>query len=333
MVKFGLEFVPRDLFWKTTYYAIQAEKGLFDYLWITDHFTNRNVYVALSMILAYTDRIIVGTGVTNPYLVNPVVTAGAIASLNEIAPSRVVCGIGVGDRTTLEQAGVQAVKPLLAVKESVQIIRAMTTGGELTNFQGEIFKVPGARLSFRVRNPIPIYVGAQGRKMLNLAAEIGDGVLINASHPKDLREAIEHIKDGISKVGKPLDTLDIAAYSSFSVHEEAKKAFKAAVPVVAFIVAGSPDAVLEKHEIDRETGAKIRNFLIKGSLGEAFALVTPEMVDAFAVSGTPEECIEKISTIVKLGVTQFVAGSPIGSNVRKSISILTAKIIPHFKEM
>ena len=112
MVKFGLEFVPMDLFWKTTYYAIQAEKGNFDNLWITDHFTNRNVYASLTMILVYTEKIIVGTGVTNPYVISPLATAGALASLNEIAPNRVICGIGVGDRTTLEQAGIPSSKPL-----------------------------------------------------------------------------------------------------------------------------------------------------------------------------------------------------------------------------
>lgn len=67
MAEFGIEFVPRDLYWKTTYYAIQAEKAGFTYLWITDHFNNRNVYVALSIISAYTDKIKFGPGVTNPY--------------------------------------------------------------------------------------------------------------------------------------------------------------------------------------------------------------------------------------------------------------------------
>ena len=85
MVEFGIEFVPRDLYWKTTFYAIQAEKIGFDYLWITDHFNNRNVYVSLAIASAYTERIKFGPGVTNPYLVHPMVTAQAVATLNEIA--------------------------------------------------------------------------------------------------------------------------------------------------------------------------------------------------------------------------------------------------------
>lgn len=333
MVRFGLEFVPRELFWKTTYYAIQADKGLFDNIWITDHFTNRNVYVTLTMILVYTDRITVGTGVTNPYLSHPLVTAGAICSLNEIGPGRVVCGIGVGDRTTLEQAGIPMQKPLAAIRESVYIIREMTSGRSIKNFAGQVYKVPGAKLSFKVGKPVPIYIGAQGPKMLELAAEIGDGVLINASHPKDIETAMKHIKDGVSKANKPLESVDVAAYTSFSVDENPKKALKAAIPVVAFIVAGCPDPVLEKHDIKPELGAKIRESLVKGNLGEAFSQVTSEMVDSFAVAGTPNECIEKIATIIKTGATQIVAGSPIGPNIRRSINILTTQIIPHFKEV
>ena len=329
-VKFGLEFVPREPFWKTVYHAIQADKGPFDYLWVADHYTNRNVYVTLSTILIHTDRIIVGTGVTNPYLVNPLITAGAIASLNEIAPGRVVCGIGAGDRTTLEQAGIPQVKPLAAVKESVHLIRLMIKEGGVTDFRGEIFRVPGAKFGLG-GNPVPIYIGAQGPKMLKLAAEIGDGVLINSSHPRDLEEAVRYIEEGTSKANRPLNDLDIAAYASFSVDEKPEKAFKAAVPAVAFIMARYPDTVLEKHGIKPERGAKLRENLIKGNFGEAFAQVTPDMVDSFAVWGNPDVCTEKISTILKTGITQFVAGPPIGPNIRRSIDILATKIIPNFR--
>lgn len=100
MVKFGIEFLPADFYWRTTFYAIQAEKVGFDYLYITDHFNNRNVYTSLATVAAYTERIKFGPGVTNPYLVHPVVTAQVTASLNEIAPGRVFCGLGVGDKTT-----------------------------------------------------------------------------------------------------------------------------------------------------------------------------------------------------------------------------------------
>jgi len=329
LVKFGIEFVPRDLFWKTTYYAIQAEKQGFNYLWITDHFNNRNVYVSLAIVSAYTDKIKFGPGVTNPYLVHPAITAQAVASLNEIAPGRVVCGIGVGDRTTLNMVNISQLKPLAAIRESVQIIRGFSSGGSV-NLKGELFNISQGRFNFRVASSIPIFIGAQGPKMLMLAAEIGDGVLINASHPRDIEHALNFIREGATKAGRKVEELEVAAYTSFSVSEEMKKALKAVVPVVGYIVAGSPDSVLESHRISPEVAGKIRDAIVRGMWKDAFSQVTSEMIEAFSICGTPDVCIEKIDKLVKLGVTQFVTGSPLGPDMRKAISLIGAQILPHF---
>jgi 5,10-methylenetetrahydromethanopterin reductase len=330
MVNFGIEFVPRDLFWKTTYYAIQSEKQNFDYLWMTDHFNNRNVYVSLSIVATYTDRIKLGPGVTNPYMVHPAVTAQAVSSLSEVAPGRVVCGLGVGDKTTLNMVNITQQKPLSAIRESVQIVRELTSNRPV-NLVGELFNASGTKLNFNVSNPIPIFIGAQGPKMLTLAAEIGDGVLINASHPKDIEKAMKHIREGAERVNKPIADLEVAAYTSFSVAEETRKAVKAVVPVVAYIVAGCPEIVLQNHGISPETAAKIRQAIVQGNWKEAFSAVTAEMIESFSVCGTPNECIEKIDRLVKLGVTQFVAGSPIGPDVRRSINLIGSLILPHFR--
>jgi 5,10-methylenetetrahydromethanopterin reductase len=331
MVEFGIEFVPRDLYWKTTFYAIQAEKIGFDYLWITDHFNNRNVYVSLAIVSAYTERIKFGPGVTNPYLVHPVVTAQAVATLNEIAPGRVVCGIGVGDRTTLQMVSMEQTKPLATIQESVRIIREVSSGKAL-DMQGEIFKISGAKLNFKVVSSVPIFIGAQGPKMLALAAEIGDGVLINASHPKDIENAVKFIHEGAEKTGKKLDDLNVSAYTSFSIAASYDKALKAVVPVVAYIVAGSPEMILERHGISVELASKIRDAIVHGQWKDAFSLVDNNMVEAFSICGTAETCVEKIDKLMKVGVNQIVAGSPIGSNMRKAINMIATEVFPHFKK-
>jgi 5,10-methylenetetrahydromethanopterin reductase len=330
MVEFGIEFVPMDAYWKTTFYAIQAEKMGFNYLWITDHFNNRNVYVSLATIAAYTEKIKFGPGVTNPYLVHPVITAQAVATLNEIAPGRVTCGLGVGDKTTLQMLGMEQAKPLAAIKESVRIIREVTSGKTL-EMQGEIFKVSRAKLNFKVTNPIPIFIGAQGPKMLALAAEIGDGVLINASHPKDIENAVKFVREGVEKAGKKLEELNISAYTSFSIASDYEKALKAVVPVVAFIVAGAPEIILERHGISAELAGKVRDAIVHAQWKEAFSYVDNNMVEAFSICGTPETCIDKVNKLLKVGVNQIVVGSPIGPNVRKAIDMIASEVFPHFK--
>lgn len=332
MTEFGIEFVPRDLYWKTTYYAIQAEKTGFSYLWITDHFNNRNVYVSLAIISAYTEEIKFGPGVTNPYFIHPVVTAQAVASLNEIAPGRIICGLGAGDKTTLEMVNMEQNKPLSTIREATQIIREISSGRHV-EFEGKVFNIPGAKLNFRVANPIPVFIGAQGPKMLMLAAEIGDGVLINASHPKDVENALTFVNKGAEKAGKKIKDLEIGVYTSFSISRTMEKAMKAVIPVVAYIVGGCPEVVLERHGIGMENASQIRDAIVHGKWKEAFSQVTPEMVEAFSICGTPEVCIEKIARLSKLGATQIVAGSPIGPNVRKSINMVAREIFPHFRKL
>ena len=329
-LKFGIEFVPKEPYWKLAAYAIQAENCGFDNLWVTDHFGNRNVYVTLAAAAIYTNKITFGTGVTNPWMVNPVITAQAIATLNELAPGRVVLGMGAGDKTTLEAVGIEMGKPLAAVKEAIEMFRKLTNG-EKVAFEGEVFKATGAKLNFKPANKIPVYIGAQGPKMLELAGKIGDGVLINASHPSDIEYAVKMANEGMKQAGKSASDVDITAYTSFSVNEDIKKAVKAATPVVAFIVAGSPPPVLEKHKIDVAKAAEIRSALKVGDFPKALGAVTPEMIDVFSICGTPDVCIEKIAALQKIGISQFVVGSPVGTNVKNAIDLIGSKIIPHFK--
>ena len=329
-LKFGIEFVPKEAYWKLAAYAIQAENSGFDNLWITDHYGNRNVYVTLAAAAIYTNKITFGTGVTNPWMINPVITAQAIATLNELAPGRVVLGMGAGDKTTLEAVGIDMGKPLAAVKEAIDMFRKLTNGEKVV-FQGEVFKAAGAKFNFKPANKIPVYIGAQGPKMLEMAGKIGDGVLINASHPSDIQFAVQMANEGMKQAGKSPADVDITAYTSFSVNQDPAKAVKAATPVVAFIVAGSPAMVLEKHKIDVAKADELRVALKAGDFPKAFASVTPEMLEAFSICGTPDVCIEKIATLQKIGIGQFVCGSPIGTNVKAAIDLIGQKIIPHFK--
>ncbi len=331
MVKFAVEFVPQEAYWKTTYYSMLAEKSGYDYVWITDHFNNRNVFTSLATILNYTDRVKIGPGVTNPYVIHPIGLAQSMASLADMAPGRVVCGLGTGDKTTLDMINVPRDKPLVTIKETVQIIKDITSGKRLT-LDGKIFKISGVKLNFKISKPIPIFIGAQGPKMLSLAAEIGDGILINASNPKDFEPAFVHINEGLEKSGKNIKDVEVVAATAFSIDKDIENARKAAIPVAAFIVAGCPETILERHGLSIDAAGKISSAIAKGDWGTVFGLVTPEMVDAFAICGTPNDCIEKIDHLAKKGVTLFITGSPIGPKIHKSISLFSKEVLPHFKE-
>lgn len=323
---FGIEFVPSDPVLKIAHYAKLAEQQGFDNVWITDHYNNRDVYTTLAFLAMNTNTIKLGTGVTNPYTRNAAITASSIGSVNEISGGRAILGIGPGDKATFDAMGISWDKPLSTTKETIEALRGFF-GGKKVEMDGNMIKFGGAKMAFKTGD-VPIYMGAQGPKMLELAGEVADGVLINASHPKDFEVAVEKIAAGAKKAGRDPSEVDVAAYACFSVDKDAAKAKSAAKVVVAFIVAGSPDMVLERHGIDVAAKADIGAAIAKGDFGALMGdLVTDDMISAFSICGTPEDCKARIDELMAIGVTQVVAGSPIGPNKEKAIKLIGKEII------
>lgn len=254
MVSFGIEFLANEPAHKLAELVALSEENGLEYAWITDHYNNRDSFSLLTYIASKTKNIKLGPGVANPYTRTPLQLASAIATLDEISGKRAVLGIGPGDRVTFESAGIKWERPVETVKETVEIIRKLLSGKK-TAYEGNIYNIKAARLNFIKDIKIPIYIGAQGQKMLTLAGAIGDGVLVNASHPLDFKEALPHLAHG----GADISHFDVGAYTSFSVAENRDDAVKAAKPVVAFIVAGSPDSVFERHGIDMKDVVAVRD--------------------------------------------------------------------------
>ncbi|MEM1574657.1 MAG: 5,10-methylenetetrahydromethanopterin reductase [Nitrososphaerota archaeon] len=328
-LSFGIEFLPAKSIEKLVEYAKLSEEVNIDYVWVTDHYNNRNVYATLTAMAYATNSIKLGTGVTNPYVINPCWTASAIATIDEISKGRAVLGIGAGDKITLESIGVKWEEPLKTINEAVYIIKKLLNGERVT-FKGKIYEVKNAKLNYKPLKKIPIYIGAQGPKMLALAGSLADGVLINASHPIDFEYATKYIKESLEKREEKIDFFDIVAYTSLSIDENEEKAKEAVKIVVAFIVGGSPQTILERHGIDISKASEISNAISKGDFSKALSLVDEKMLNEFAIAGTPEQIIEKFNELKKMGVTQIVAGSPIGPEVKKSIK-LYGEVIKAFK--
>jgi len=318
---FGIEFVPDESVLKIGYMAKLAEDAGFQNIWITDHYNNRDVWSTLAVLSLMTNRIKLGTGVTNPYTRNAAITASSIASINELSGGRAILGIGPGDKATFDKMGIDWDKPLTRVKESVLAIRAFLAK-EQVNQAG--FK--GAQMAFGP-SKIPVYIGAQGPKMLELAGEIADGVLINASHPDDFKFAVPMIRQGAEKAGRKPEDVQVCAYASFSADKDQAKAVNASKIVVAFIVAGSPQNVLERHGIGMDEARAISDALAKYDFKTAMAAVSPRMSEAFSVSGTPQDCRARVDELIKTGVTQIVVGSPIGPNKESAIKLIGKQVI------
>jgi 5,10-methylenetetrahydromethanopterin reductase len=314
-MKFGIEFVPNEPLDKIAKLVKLAEDVGFEYAWITDHYNNKNVYEALALIAEATETIKLGPGVTNPYVRSPAVTAAAIATLDEISNGRATLGIGPGDKATFDALGIEWTKPVSTIRDSVDTFRTLLAGNKTEG---------GAQLGGvkAIQEKVPIYQGAQGPKMLETAGEIADGVLINASNPKDYEAAIPLIKKGAETAKKSISDVDIGAYTATSIATDSEKAAKAAKIVVAFIAAGSPPPVLARHGLPEGVNKKLGGLIGKGDFNGASGAVDDALLDAFSVVGTPDEFIPKIKALEKGGVTQYVAGSPLGPDKEESIKLL-----------
>ncbi|RQD82545.1 MAG: 5,10-methylenetetrahydromethanopterin reductase [Methanocalculus sp. MSAO_Arc2] len=328
-MSYGIEFVPGNLSVKQVVnYCKLAETKDIDYAWITNHYNNRHCYPILAAIAQGTTELKMGPGIMNAFTDTPAAMASFSCTLNEISDGRAILGIGPGDLSTLPKLAIDPAKPVSRLKEAVIQIRALCAGEEVKKQGLEFFDYDGAKLTgvqLPGKKGIPIYIGAQGPKVLELAGEMGDGALINASNPKDFDAAIPIIKAACDKVGKK--NFDIGAYTAISVDDDVKKARNAAKIVAAFIAAGSPPAILERHNLDMGNVAKIKDALAKFDFKTVGGLVGDAEIDAFTIAGTPDEVKQKCDDLVKSGVTQVIFGSPLGPDMVKSIRLLGKYVV------
>ncbi len=304
----GIELTPEHPVREVADRAARAEAAGFDTVFASHHYNNRDEFVALAAIAETTDSVRLGPGITNPYETHPVALASRMATIDEFAGGRGVFGVGAGDRSTLANLGYEHERPLRRVLETTQVARRLWAG-ETVDHDGT-FRADGAALNYEAGS-VPVYVGAQGPHMTRMAAKYADGVLFNGAHPRDVEWARERVAEGLADRPDERGDFDFAVYASVSVAEDREAAREAARPPVAFIAGGAPDPVLDRHDIDGERAAAIGEAISAGEFTDAFERVTPAMLEAFCLAGTPETVADRVADILAVA-DSVVAASPLG---------------------
>jgi 5,10-methylenetetrahydromethanopterin reductase len=145
-------------------------------------------------------------------------------------------------------------------------------------------------------------------------------VLFNGAHPRDYEWASERVGEGLAERSDGGEDFDFAAYAPVSVAEDAARAREVARYPVAFVVGGAPDAVLERHGVDRERAGEVGAAVESGEFSAAADLVTAEMLDAFCIAGSPDEVAERIAAVREYA-DSFVAAAPLGPDVERAIEL------------
>ncbi|SNZ12413.1 5,10-methylenetetrahydromethanopterin reductase [Natronoarchaeum philippinense] len=319
----GIELTPEHPVAETVEHAESAESEGFDAIFAASHYFNRDPFIALDRIAAATEEVQIGPAAANPYDTHPVTLASRMATLQEVSDERGVFGVGPGDKSTLSSLGVERDRPLRRVLESFKVAQDLWAG-ERVSIDGT-FTASDAGLEYDVEGEIPVYVGAQGPHMIRMSAKHADGVLINASHPDDFAWAADRVAEGKDERPDERGEFDVAAYASVSVAEDADAAREVARQPVAFIAAGAAPPVLDRHGLDADAAETIGDAIERGDFGEAFDAVTPAMIDAFSVAGTPEDVADRIEKILQY-TDSFVAGTPLGPDQEEAIALLSAAL-------
>jgi 5,10-methylenetetrahydromethanopterin reductase len=286
--------------------AKRAEELGFSYFWVADSGLHaRYIYAYLALAAFNTQSIQIGTGITNPILRHPGVSANAIATIDAISGGRAVMGVGAGDRPLAELGYRPA--PVKAVREMITVSRRLFAK-ERFSFDGDSCQLVDAKLHFPERPDLPIYVAASGPKMLALGGEVADGVFVQVGvWPACLRLALESVASGAARADRPLEEVDVIAMTYGSVRDNRRQAMDESRPFAAWIPQTVP-TYCEVAGISRADMETVQRVYQGGELHEATEAanaVTDEMIEKFTLSGTPSEVRDKVSSILAAGMNHI----------------------------
>jgi 5,10-methylenetetrahydromethanopterin reductase len=284
--------------------SVSAENAGFSHITVAESFY-RDGFALASAIASKTDRVNFGTSVIPIYTRTPFQIAMGASTLNEISHGRMgFLGLGVGYRNRTEQYfGIKQKRRLQRMREYVEIIKELLSGEEVTH-HGELFNIEKFPILSAEPLDVPIYFGSSAPKMLELAGEVADGVILNSiSTPEYVKFARERIAEGARSVGRDPSKIEIGHSVIYAVSEDGHEAIeKAKEDILFYLSYPELDPVIEKSAFGADV-VKIRESYSKGDKETALSLISGEMLDTFSVYGTPGECRERLRKFVGRGVT------------------------------
>ena len=274
-IAWGVWFEPTQPVTRLVALASLAEDLGAEVCLVADEGTERDVYVALSAILAATDTLVVGPAITNPFSRHPVTTAAAVATLAEMAPGRVWHGLGVGGSRVLAPLQLEPERPYSALVDAFLANRRLLSGrwagpASLDWFHGDV----------------PMAVAGRGPRVQRFAATEADWVILSAAAPADLPETAARIRGaGQARI----------AWSAYLAYDETER--RRALRHFSYMALDAPEEIRQQVGLDELRAARVRRAMLAGRLDEAAEHLPESLLDLYAVTGTPTECAARIASL------------------------------------
>ena len=287
-----------------------AEEKGFEAVWQAESRLVRDAIVPMAAYAAVTERLKVGSGVINNWTRNIGLLASTFLTLDDLAPNRIICGIGAWWDPLAKNVGINRTKPLKAMEETVTVLRKLLNMERVT-FEGEFVNVHGIELDVvhgrREPRNVPIYIGATGDKMMEMAGRIADGVVMNYCVPVDYNDiAIEQLMVGLKNAGRRLEDFDRPQLVVCSVDEDHDRAIDTTRELLCQYLAQQPH-IAKASGVSTEVVQKIQAILgwpaTHEQIQKAKHLVPEELIHRITASGTPSEAKAKVQDYIDHGCT------------------------------
>jgi probable F420-dependent oxidoreductase len=330
-MQFGFTLKPDHSLERTVALARQAEEAGFEYGWLFDsHILWREPYILLTLMAQATDRLRLGTCVTNPGTREPTVTASALAVLDELSGGRMDLGIGRGDsaRRVLGKPPIT----LAHTEEAIRVIRALVAG------QSVVYD--GTELSFpwTAGWHLPVWVAGYGPMALAMTGRVADGVILQLADPDLIRWFVGQIRDAEVGAGRPRGSVRVQAAAPAHVAprdegRERTRWFPALVSNhVVDLVNKYPREQLPESLTGYVRDRSGYDYLHHAEVGSSnAAFVGDEVTDRFCVLGSADEHVAKLRELADAGVDQFNVYLMNGDE-EAQLEAYGAEIIPALRE-
>jgi 5,10-methylenetetrahydromethanopterin reductase len=303
-------------------YVRYAEKRGFEAVWQAESRLVRDAIVPMAAYAAVTDHLKIGSGVINNWTRNVGLLAATYLTLDDLAPDRIICGIGAWWDPLARNVGIDRKKPLVAMRETVTVLRKLLNM-ERVSFDGEFVHVQGIELDVvhgrREPRHVPIMIGATGDQMMEMTGEIGDGVVLNYCVPPEYNvKALELLDKGARRAGRRMDDLDRPQLIVCSVDLDHDRAIDTTRGLLTQYLAQQPH-IAKASGVSPDVVTKIQSILgwpaTHEQIDQAKHLVPEDLILKISASGTPAEARAKVAEYKKYGCTCPIL-YPVGGDVR-----------------
>jgi 5,10-methylenetetrahydromethanopterin reductase len=305
--------------------ATYAESRGFEAVWQAESRLVREATVPMAAFLSCTDTIKVGSGVVNNWTRNPALLASTFSTLDDLAPGRVILGIGAWWDPLAQKVGITRTRPLTAMRETIEAVRALLAD-ETVTYDGEFVHLDGVELDYvhQERRPkdVPIYLGATGMKMMELTGELADGAVLNyLVSPAYNHQAMHHLEVGATRAGRSMDAIDRPQLVVCSLDDDRARALDNARLLVTQYLGQQPH-IMKASGVPESLLDEISQVLTWPATHDqvvaASKLVPDDVVQMITASGTAEECRAKVAEYVDAGATCPIL-YPLGDDVHAMI--------------